>query len=215
MIERASIREIFDGFAGVELQAALEAGANFRFAKRRLISTLRGAHQVVIPRGSSLIAGIWITGTLFVMLGPERLKTPFGWRWERDLERDCRRLMPIWMWWPRRVWLNRYVPLRPFIRLGFFESPDGIYSEFRWSWKFWKSHYIAGRRYHPRIPAWWYRFGYWCERKEFEYRRDVPRPWTTELVPDGKTSGRAQLVKQMQARIAENLGMTNHHIFMP
>lgn len=210
--QKGNVRMLFDAIEEIELDAMLERGSAFRAAKARLLDTLQnGAPRLIVhflPWHG--LTGTIVTGVLLDM-HPERKKLPWGWRWWRHYDRDCFQAMPLWLWWPRRIWSERWRVVHPAIRLGFFQGTEGgLYSEFRWSWKFWRSVYIADRRFKPSVPHWWYRFGWWCERKEREYYRDVPRPWTPALVPDGRTSGRAQLVMDMQRRIAENLQLTNY-----
>lgn len=86
---------------------------------------------------------------------PADLPAPFGWRWERDPWHDAYLLMPLWIYYVRWLWLRRWLPCIPFIRLGFLQGDEGgLISAYRWSWRWWDGNYSRIRHGRGLYPRW-------------------------------------------------------------
>lgn len=91
-----------------------------------------------IPHRAYLGLGWWRTPQSF---GANCLKemgarhpAPFGWRWLNEHQRNAAVLLPLWLYWPVRLWRDRWsLVCDPLERLGFLRAPyDGCwYREMR------------------------------------------------------------------------------------
>lgn len=62
-----------------------------------------------------------------VALGRDRRlrPLPFGWRWLPVLDRHAAYRVPVWMYWPAVLWINRWWALEPFVRAGLLTVREG------------------------------------------------------------------------------------------
>lgn len=96
---------------------------------------------------------------------------PWGWRWLKVPDLDAKVLLPLWLYWPVRLWSDRYrLVFRPLIRLGLWRvrEPAG--------------YYVDGHLTAPR----WLRRAVWCFINDADH---APRPRvlgtvTFTLTPD-------------------------------
>ena len=69
-----------------------------------------------------------------------RSAVPWGWRVERDWDRDAFRLMPLWLYAIRRLGYWKWRWMVPLIRVGLMQGEEGGYfKDFRPSWRIWES----------------------------------------------------------------------------
>lgn len=72
---------------------------------------------------------------------------PWGWRWLKVPDLDAKVLLPLWLYWPVRLWSDRYhLIFRPLLGLGLWRvrEPAG--------------YYVDGHLTAPR----WLRRAFWC-----------------------------------------------------
>lgn len=172
--QKGNIRMLFDPIEELEIDTAVSGGIAFRRAKGRLLMTIADPPRLN-PDNEHRLLGRWIDTQELMKLYPKGWKVPWGWRIEKCQHRDLFRMMPLWLWWPRYAWDRRYIGHMALIRLGFLVGPQGGYyaTDFRWSWRFWRSQRVLMGR-----ETRYQQLCYWLLRKESEYYRDVPRPFT-------------------------------------
>lgn len=93
---------------------------------------------------------------------------PFGWRREREMSTDSYWIVPVWIFWLRKLRYVWWDFCRLAIRWGFLQGPEGeTFASYHWSLKVWNGSYarVWGN---PKLPAFhypaarWYRF--WRDR---------------------------------------------------
>lgn len=140
--------------------------------RHRAASRVRAAFTPLVrayPNPYRGLGFLWVGG--FARRSPGR--APLGWRWLKLWDRNAAILLPLWLYWPVRLWLDRYRLLfEPLYELGFWSLREGdLYVSGRWTWAWWQTLAAQRLEYAPyaALPVTrWERFGWalrnavWC-----------------------------------------------------
>lgn len=163
MIQRGSVRLLFDPIEEMEIDAAV----SFALAKHNLCATLRLSG---FSRGAGSLEWRGLIRTVpidWFFNKSDAVTPPFGWVRVRDPDRYAFWIAPWWIMTLREsrwIWWRMH---RTLARIGVRQGEEGDFiANWRWSWHLWESE--RARRCYPRLT----KFLAWCYD---DYNAKIPQ----------------------------------------